>query len=240
MRLDVRLLNFRNGVFRFKNLVGLGKSFFHVSDVNADLRGKILLWIGIREVDVLRLVVDADRTPEGLPRVEKRLQHFVLDLDQAEGFFRDLGRFRRDERDAVAHEADFVVERERVQRPRDRVGLTRGGVDDARDVLPRQNSGDPLHVTRAAGVYPLDAGVRVRRMQDFSVEQSALLEVRREGGLALREFDRVHFDLRLADGLVDVCFGGEDNFWRDKRVACCVLRVVHRRAWKFNRSATEH
>ncbi len=72
------------------------------------------------------------------------------------------------------------------------------------------------------------------------MEQSALLEVRREGRLALHEFDRVYFDLRLANGLVGMGFGGDEDFGHDERVACCVLRVVHRRAWKFNRSATEH
>jgi hypothetical protein len=215
VRLDVCLLHFRHAVFGFKDLIGFGESFFHVADVDADFRGEIFLGMRIRKVDIFRLIVNPDRFEfHGFARVQNGGQDFVFDFDQRQGFLRDFGRLRRDERDAVTHEADFVVERERVQRPGDRVGLARGGVDDARDVLPCQNCRDTLESARPAGINPLDAGVRVRRVEHLGVEQSALFDIRREGRFALHQFDRVQFDLGFADGIPCGGLWRQYNFWQ--------------------------
>ena len=61
VRLDVRLLDLRYLVFRFEDLIGFGESFFHVADVDADVGGEILFGVRVREVDELRLIVDAWR-----------------------------------------------------------------------------------------------------------------------------------------------------------------------------------
>ncbi len=93
MRLDVRLLDFGHFIFRFEDLIGFGKSFFHIADVDADLSGQILLGIGIRKVDKLRLIVNARSAlaPSTARESKNGRQDFVFDIDQRQRLFRDLG-----------------------------------------------------------------------------------------------------------------------------------------------------
>ena len=163
MWLNRNLLDFRHFVLRFEDLIGFFESFFHITDINADFCGQIFFRIRIGEVHIFRFVMDSNRTrTHRLPRIENRIQHFILDLDQAESFFCNLRCLCRDERHAVADEADFVVQRKRIQRPRYRIGLPGRRVHHARDVLPGQHRSHAFQRACLARVDLLDARMGMR------------------------------------------------------------------------------
>ncbi len=45
MRLDMRLLNFWHFVERLEDHIGIAEAFFHIANVNADVRREILVWV---------------------------------------------------------------------------------------------------------------------------------------------------------------------------------------------------
>ncbi len=183
-------------------MVGFLESLFHIADIDADVCGEILFGLRIRKVDVFRLIVDSNRVRlHRFARVEDGIQNFIFHVDQAQCLLGNFKSLRRNERDAVADESHFVIERKRIERTGDGIGLPGRGIHHAWNILPGQHSRNPFEFFGFARVDPFDAGVRVRRVQDFCVQHAAHIHIRGKGGLALHELDRVHFFLGLADGL---------------------------------------
>ena len=141
MRFDMSLLHFGNGVFGFEDLICFGEAFFQVTDINTDRSRQVFLRFGIGKVDILRFVVDARGSGlHGNGRVENRRKHFIIHIDQAKSLFGNPRRFSGNEGNPVAYKADFVIQRKSIQRARDRVRLPGSGINDARDILPGENS----------------------------------------------------------------------------------------------------
>ncbi len=131
-----------------------------------------------------------------------------------QGLLGDLGRFGGNEGNPVAHETDFVVQRKSIQRARDRVGLPGGGINHARNILPGQYGGHSGQGTCPAGIDPCNAGMGVRRVQHFGVQQPAQFDIRGKGGFPLGELDGIHFRFGFANDLIRSGFRGEHDLWR--------------------------
>ena len=170
VRLDVRLLYFGHFVLGLEDFVGLGEALLYVADVNADFGGEIFMGVRIGKIDVFGFIMNLNCAGfHRLAHVEDGGQNLVFDLNQAEGFFGDFGGFGGHKGHPVANEAHFVVKRKAIQRPRNWVALPGGGINHARNVLPRQHGGDAGQRARFGCVNALNPSMRVRRAQHFGV-----------------------------------------------------------------------
>jgi len=98
-----------SAVFAFEDQVGLAEAFLDVAEFFEDVAGDIAR--GVVDPGGIRLVVDDGRAGfNGIFDLQDGRKHFVLDLDEAASLFRDGARFGRDGGDAIADEADLVVE----------------------------------------------------------------------------------------------------------------------------------
>ena len=104
-------------------------------------------------------------------RIDGRLQHLVLHLDEIERFFRDGGLVRGDRRDRLSRKDDTVDREDRV-RARRRLALELGNVGR------RQHGADAGQRARFAHVDPDYSCVRVRAAQQLGVEQAARRDIR--------------------------------------------------------------
>ena len=151
VRLHGRVGDFVGDEASFGYLVGFGEAFVGIAED-----------VVVVLFEVVRLVV-VDEVGLGLHRffgIEVGGQEFVFDIDQFERFFGGGLVDGGDAGDVVADVADFV-EGERVLVVADgknAVGIGR--------VFAGDDGDDAFEFLGAAGVNALDAGVRVRRMQD--------------------------------------------------------------------------
>src|SRR5450631_1669168 len=144
------------------NIVGLSEGLLRIAED-----------VVVVLLQVVRLVV-VDKIGLGLHRlfgIEVGGQKLVLDVDQFESLFRDRLRDRSDAGDVIADIAYFV-ERERVLVMAD--GKDAEGVGS---VLARDHRNHTVEPLGPAGVNALDASMRMRRMQNLSVEHAGEGEV---------------------------------------------------------------
>src|SRR5580693_3366029 len=162
MRIDGRMCDFVGDEAGFGEVVGVGKTFFRISED-----------VVIVLFEVVGLVV-VDEVALGLHRffgIEIGGQELVFNVDQLERLIRRGLVDRGDTSDVIANVADFI-ERERVLVMADgqnAIGIGR--------VFSYYDGDDAFQFFGAAGVHALDAGVRIRRMQDSPDEHSGQREV---------------------------------------------------------------
>ena len=153
MRLHGGVRDFVGDEAGFGDVVGVGETFVGIAEEVV-----IILF------EVVRLVV-VDEVALGLHRlfgIEIGGQDFVFDVDEFESFFRgrfidggDAGHVVADVADFVEGEGVFVV-----ADGENAVGIGR--------VFAGDDGDDAVELLGAGGVNALDAGVRMRGMQDFA------------------------------------------------------------------------
>ncbi len=211
MGLDAGLLDLVGAVLSFENVVGSGPLFLGVPDFGIDMVDDVVLCVV--DVDSVRFIVNDRRAVlHGRFGIEHGGEHFILDLDQLEGFVRDFGRFRRDDGHPIPHVAHFVVERDLIVRRGIGVALAAGCVNDARHILVCQHGLDAGQRLSFARVNTDNAGVGVWAGQHSCMQHATHLEVVGIDGFARRQLDGVDLRFRLADGaMLDQFLGGDDD-----------------------------
>ncbi len=140
--------------------VGLGEPGVDITDVGVDLEQDVAG--GIAGERIVRAVQLWRALGHRLFGVEHRRQHLVVDVDPAAALLRRGDRVGQDGDDALADEADRVVEDEGVVRIDQVVGVDGRGEAPARHVLPGV---DAVHAGNGECVGLVDRddpGVRVR------------------------------------------------------------------------------
>ena len=199
VRLDMRLLNLGYFILGFEDVVGFGKAFFHIADVDPNLRRQVVLRVRVCEVDVFRLVMQNGRARlHRFTRIQQPRQQLVLHVNQLQRLVSDLFCLRRHKCHPVAHEAHLIIQRERVQRPRDRVRLPGGRVDHTWNILVGQHCCYTGQRFGARGINAADSRVHDWAAQHLRHQHIAHAQIISEGGFALHQLDRVDFLLRLA------------------------------------------
>ena len=131
----------------------------------------------------------------GVKGLENRGEHLIVDLDQVEGLFRDLFRYRRDCRNRLADIADLVdgqyllVAQVLVAPP--------DALFHAEGILARHHCPYAVEGQGLAGVDALDLCVGVGAPEYLAVEHAGELDVEGVGGPAR--------DLRPSVDVMDVC-----------------------------------
>ena len=106
--------------------IRLSQCLVYVANVDLDSRDDVVCGIALAEIYVVRLVVnDWCVVAGGLIDCQDRGEHFVVHVDQAKRFFRDLRRVGGYSRDTIPNIAHFIVEAHIVEWPRNGVGLSR-------------------------------------------------------------------------------------------------------------------
>ena len=161
--------------------VGLGEAGLDVADMAVQLGDDVALWIG--DAGGRRLVVQQRRArAHRLLGVEDGGQDFVGHSDEAAGGLRRRLALRHHRRDALADATDDGIEHERV------VGIVgvefvpRGREMMGRRIVMRQHGDDAWGREGGARVDRGDAGGRMRRAQDFHVQQAVDRDVHRIAG----------------------------------------------------------
>jgi len=200
VRFDRCLLDLRNEILALEDVIRLGKPLVHIADVDKDVRGQVARAIRFPEVDIVRLVMDDGCTGlECVARIDDYRKLLVLDLDEVHCSQGNLLRLSRDQRHAVAHEPHLMIQRERIQRRRQRMRLTGRAMSDAGHVLIGQHCGHAWQLPCFGDIDRFDARVGHRAVHDLADQHAAHVEVIGECRLALAEFHRVDFCHGLAD-----------------------------------------
>ncbi len=201
VRLERDVLNLRHAILALEHAIRFRVARLQIAGFRLKMRGDVAL----RDEHAFKartvgFVVNDRRV--GFERVfhlDDRRQNFVLDFDERKRAFRDLFRVRRHRRDAVADETYFGIEDERIERRGERMRLSCGRKAHGFDIRVGQYGAHARQRARARRVNAFDARVRVWTGQDFRVQHPWECEIVGEGGLAEREFDRVHARHALAD-----------------------------------------
>ena len=173
MRLEMHMLRARSRIGHLVDGVGLGEALLDAAElaVNVDIDV-------IAEGDAL-LVQDRRPRQHGDFRIEHRRQQLVLDFEQAAGFLGralGLGHHRSD---ALADEADDIVEHVGIVGIDQMIFMRRRRVELARYVLPGEHPDDAGHRKRLVALDRFDARMRMRRAQNFQMQRVLRRQVER-------------------------------------------------------------
>ncbi len=135
----------------------------------------------------------------GVTHIDNYRKNLVFNFYQRQRFFCNFKSFSCDHRHPIAHKADFVVQRERIQRSRNGVRLTGSRVNDTRQIFPGQNRGHAFQSFRLAGIDALDQRMSIGRGQDLCIEHARKLPIGRKSRLALHQFSGIELDFRFSN-----------------------------------------
>ena len=189
MGLDVALVNGPSVVFALKHHVGLAESLFHVAQLVLDVAGDVALLSGVipsaealqLEVGGQILVDDGSTGAHGFLEGQQGIQHFVVDVDEGQGLFGDMGAGRGDGGNRVALVESLLVGHHMLGH-QPYVALSLCQVDDL--VLDygevpgsdnAKNAGEGLGPAGVDGAY---AGMGVGAAKHLAVKHSGKLDVR--------------------------------------------------------------
>ena len=160
MRLQMGVLDARREVGALVDDVGFGETRFDVADFAVQFEQDVaVLVVGERVVVAVQL---RGAVGHRLFGVENRGEHFVFDDDLAAALFGGADRVGEHGHHPLAGEPHDVVEDVGVVGVDQMVGVDRGAVALARDVLPGVHAVHAGHRKRRGLVDRDDAGVRVR------------------------------------------------------------------------------
>ena len=183
MRLDIGLVHRRCLEFLLDDLLGLGKAGIDITDLKLDPLGDVG-GPGRRRLDAAGDLVLEEQWRVGIYRlvhIDDVRQHFVIDVDQRSGFLGDPLVDRGDGGDGMAL-IESLLARHDVARdvPEILGNPLRTLILEfmVRKVLGGHDCLDAGQSLRLRGVDRADAGMRMRRADDFAVERAGRREIR--------------------------------------------------------------
>src|SRR5262249_10901023 len=128
-----------------------------------------------------------------LKRIKKGWEKLIIHFNQVDRPLGDLIAFGCDSCYAVANEADAMIKAKIVVRARFRIGLARGRIGDARDILMRNDRMHAGHSPSLANIDALDERMRMRAQQEFTHEHAAHFNIIGVGRIALNQLESINF-----------------------------------------------
>ena len=192
------------GVGALKDNVALGEGLVQVAKV-----ARAAAYQVARDVAALRehkghvaLGVDHDVVIECLGKVEQRLEHLVVDLDELERLVGGLLGLGGDNRHLLVLVTHQVLENQAVVGTRLRIALTGDGKAALGHVLVGVDAHDARHLQGARRIDGADLGARIRAALEFDDERAGGNQVARVDGTPLEQGLRVLLGLLVGDLLV--------------------------------------
>ena len=192
------------GVGALKDDVALGEGLVKIAKV-ARAAAHQVAW----DVAALRehkghvaLGVDHDVIIERLGKVEQRLEHLIVDLDELERLVGGLLGLGGDDRHLLILVTDEVLEDQAVVGRRLRVALTGDGKATLGHVLIGVDAHDAGHLKGARRVDGANLGARIRAALELNDERASGHQVARVDGTTLEQGLRVLLGLLVSDLLV--------------------------------------
>ena len=187
-----------------KDDVALGEGLVQVAKVAGTAAHQIA-----RDVAALRehkghvaLGVDHDVVIERLGKVEQRLEHLIVDLDELEGLVGGLLGLGGDDRHLLVLVAHEVLENQTVVRRGLRIALAGDGEAALGHVLVGIDAHDTGHLQGARRVDGADLGAGIRAAFELNDEGAGGHHIARVDGTALEQGLRVLLGLLVGDLLV--------------------------------------
>ena len=178
MRLQMHVLHPRGRIGHLVDGVGLPEALLDIAEVTMNVDIDV-----VAKGDTL-FVQDRRARLHGDFRIEHRRQDFVIDVEQAAGFFRGSLGLGHHGRDPLAYEAHHIVEHVGVVGIYEVILMGRRRVELARHILPGEDFDDAGHGKSALALDGLDACMRMRRAQHFQVQRAFHHHVERVACLA--------------------------------------------------------
>ena len=148
------------------------------------------------------LGVDHDVVIERLGKVEQRLEHLVVDLDELERLVGGLLGLGGDNRHLLVLVTDEVLENQAVVGTRLRIALTGNGKATLGHVLVGVDAHHAGHLQGARRIDGADLGAGIRAAFELDDERAGGHQVARVDGTALEQGLRVLLGLLVSDLLV--------------------------------------
>ena len=148
------------------------------------------------------LGVDHDVVIECLGKVEQRLEHLVVDLNEFERLVGSLLSLGGDDRHLLVLVTDEVLENQAVVGARLRITLTGNGKAALGHVLVGVDAHDAGHLQGTRRIDGADLGARIRAALELNDERAGGYQVARVDGTTLEQGLRVLLGLLLGDLLV--------------------------------------
>ena len=148
------------------------------------------------------LGVDHDVVIECLGKVEQRLEHLVVDLNEFERLVGSLLSLGGDDRHLLVLVTDEVLENQAVVGTRLRIALAGDGKAALGHVLVGVDTHDTGHLQRARGVDGANLGAGIGAALEFDDERAGGHHIARVDGTALEQSLRVLLGLLMGDLLV--------------------------------------
>ena len=146
--------------------------------------------------------MDHDVVIECLGKVEQRLEHLVVDLDELERLVGGLLGLGGDNRHLLVLVTHQVLENQAVVGTRLRIALTGDGKAALGHVLVGVDAHDARHLQGARRIDGADLGARIRAALEFDDERAGGNQVARVDGTPLEQGLRVLLGLLVGDLLV--------------------------------------
>ena len=192
------------GVGALKDDVALGEGLVKVAKIAGTAAHQVA-----RDIAALRehkghvaLGVDHDVVIECLGKVEQRLEHLVVDLDELECLVGGLLGFGGNDRHLLVLVAHEVLEDQTVVGTRLRIALTGDGKAALGHVLVSVNAHDTGHFQGARCVDGADLGAGIGAALEFDDERAGGHHIARVDGTALEQGLRILLGLLVGDLLV--------------------------------------
>ena len=192
------------GVGAGEDDVALGKRLVKVAKITGTATYQVA-----RDVAALRehkghvaLGVDHDVIIERLGKVEQRLEHLIVDLDELERLVGGLLGLSGDDRHLLVLVTDEVLEDQAVVGTRLRIALAGDGKAALGHVLVGVNAHHAGHLQGARRIDGADLGARIRAALELDDERAGGHQVARVDGTTLEQGLRVLLGLLVSDLLV--------------------------------------
>ena len=192
------------GVGALKDDVALGEGLVQVAKIAGTAAHQVA-----RDIAALRehkghvaLGVDHDVVIECLGKVEQRLEHLVVDLDELECLVGSLLGLGSDDRHLLVLVTDEVLEDQAVVGTRLRIALTGDSKAALGHVLVGVDAHDAGHLQGARRIDGADLGAGIGAALEFDDERAGGHHIARVDGTALEQGLRVLLGLLMGDLLV--------------------------------------
>ena len=192
------------GVSALKDDVALGEGLVQIAKITGTAAHQIASNVAaLREhKGHVALGVDHDVVIECLGKVEQRLEHLVVDLDELECLIGGLLGLGGDDRHLLVLVAHQVLEDQAVVGTRLRIALAGDGKAALGHVLVGVDTHHAGHLQGARGVDGADLGASIRAALEFDDERAGGHHIARVDGTALEQSLRILLGLLVGDLLV--------------------------------------